>query len=463
MEPRRPARAWVIFLIVAVAVTLAATIVLLIRGPQGAQIATIIALLVAVVTLLATVYPLLPQPPSETESSNQPPSEAESSNQPSPLSRDVSGTKLFYKTWHLIRAYQVIEATVIVLAVAAYHLYITYPSPAADITLTVTGGVTLLQQDEHLNYQRALVFQLSDGQYGYLARPDDRWWRPWSSIKLAPDWPGFTDATVFASRYTGLEFLGLQDGTVMFTYRDNVLRWYDPSPILVNGLELMGVSATPGFMQYTWTNVDNPQFLAIIPSSDKGLELYERVEKWPWGWVAPIDNRIGATLGNISAVSSVKLVDGSLYLVVRVGSHLFELTHPPLAYNSPDAPPDGFGEGWSTPKEIRAPNGAPVTVSGDPQLIATGVSAEGTTNLLIAVPVPDGAVLLSNNSEDEIWNIERLPINHDVNALTLLNGNVDGRSNLDITYRQGDRLLYIWRWDNGLWHEPARVEWGAGS
>jgi hypothetical protein len=451
MEHRRPARAWAIFLVIAAAI--AVTIVLLIMGAQGAQIAAIIALLVAVVTLLATVYPLLPQPSSE----------AESSNQPSSLPRDVSDTKLFYKTRHLIRAYQVIEATVIVLAILAYHLYITYASPAADIMLRVTDGVTLLQQDDHLNYQRALVFQLSDGQYGYLARPDDRWWRPWSSIKLAPDWPGFTDTAVFASWYTGLEFLGLQGDTVMFTYRDNALRWYDPSPILVNGLKLMEVNTTPGFMQYTWTNVDNPQFLAMIPSSDKGLELYERIEKRPWGWVAPIDNTIGANLGNISAVSSAELADGSLYVVVRADSHLFELTHPRLTYNSPNAPPDSFGEGWSTPKEIRSANGAPVTVSGDPQLIATGVSAQGTTNLLIAAPVPDGAILLSNSSENEIWNIERLPINHDVDALTLLNGNVGGRDNLDVTYRQGDQLLYIWRWDNGPWHEPAPVEWGTGS
>ena len=94
-------------------------------------------------------------------------------------------------------------------------------------------------------------------------------------------------------------------------------------------------------------------------------------------------------------------------------------------------------------------------------LFRSGVSALGTT-LLLAVPVPDGAILLSSTAGSSIWKPERLPINRPVAALTLLAGNVDGRPNLDVSYRQGNHLLHIWRWDNGPWDPPSPVEWGTG-
>jgi len=449
-------RGWIILLAVAVVAGLVATTVLWRMGTQGAQIATIIGPYLALLSLLATVRPLLPQRSSKVRLSSPAP----------PPPWNVSDIALFDKLFDAVRrqmsTYQIIGASVIALITLAYCLYVTDTAPSGGFkTLTVKGSVTLLEQDKHLNDQRALVFQLSDGRFGYLARPDDRWWLPWSSINLAPAWPGFTDDVVFASLYTGLEFLGIQSGVVMFAYRDNVLHWYDPTPILVNGLQLTGVSANPGFMQYTWSNV-NPQFLALIPDSDKGLGLYERVEKPPWEWVAPTGGRIGAVLGKISAVSAAEFADGTLCVVVRTGSHLFELTHPALIY-SPDAPPSNFSKGWSAPAEIRAANGIPVSAAGYPQLIATSASASGATNLLLAVPVHGGAVLLSSTEGSVVWNVQRLPINHDVDALTLLTGRVSGRANIDIAYREGNQLLDTWQWDGGPWHAPVPVEWSSGS
>lgn len=323
--------------------------------------------------------------------------------------------------------------------------------PSGSNTLLVAGSVTLLQQDSWLSYQRALVFQRPDGRYGYLARPDARWWLPWSSINLAPPWPDFTQATVFASAYSGLEFLGLQGSSVMFAYRDNILHWHDPVPMQINGLPLTGVNISPGFLQYISPASGNPQFVALIPQPQGGLGVYERVEHPPWNWTDPV-GVIGASLSGISAVTSAELGDGSLCVIVRVGSHLFEITHPSTGL------PGGVGSGWNAPAEVRSGGGA-ITVSGSPQLIATTVSAAGSTGMLMAVPVPGGAALLRTVELGGSWDVEQLPIHSEVDAVTLLPGSVNGRGNMDITYREGNRLLNIWRWDNGPWYGPTFVQW----
>ena len=406
-------------------------IVLLRRGDQGVAISGIAAAYVALMTLVLVIYPL--------ESS---PTRPESPDPPVP---PPGGHRY---------------SACVGLALLVCFLCAADMVPAGGNTLLAAGSVTLLQQDKWLGSQPALVFQLPSGQYGYLARPDDRWWLPWSQISLAPGWPGFTDATVFASKYSGLEFLGTDDGGLAFAYRDNVLHWHDPTQVLVNGSPLAGVSTSLGFMEYTWSQAVNPQFLAFLPGPQGGLVLYERYEGNSFSWLGPMGRGIATKLGHISAVSSVELGDGSLCVVVRAGAHLFELTHPALTY-TPGQPPGDFGQRWSAPVELRVTNGAPVTVSGSPQLITTGVSALGTT-LLLAVPVPDGAILLSSTAGSSIWKPERLPINRPVAALTLLAGNVDGRPNLDVSYRQGNHLLHIWRWDNGPWDPPSPVEWGTG-
>ena len=458
MAQRPASRIMMIFVVAVLVVALLGTMVLLSLAALGVQIATDITPFLTVVTILIAWYTVYLQRSSESESSEE---------RPSPV-KGTPDNKLFSKLWRPTANHQTVALAGITLGILVCLLCVSDAPPIggntatiSDDTLTVSGGVTLLQQDSYLKSQRALVFQLSNGQYGYLARPDDRWWLPWPSKYLAPIWPGFMDATVFASLYSGLEFLGLEGNVVVFTHRDNVLRWYDPGPILVNGLQLTGVSTRPGFMQYAWSGT-NQQFLALVPRANGGLGLYERIEKFPWGWIGPVGSGIGTKLGTISAVTSVELGDGSLYVVVCAGSHLFELTHPLLTYSS-NGPPNDFGKGWSAPKEIRDGNGSPISVAGYPQLITTGVSALGTSSLLLAAPVHNGAMLLSNTDGGDVWNIERLPINHSVDALTLLSGTVDGRPNIDVTYREGDRLLYIWRWDNGPWYGPAPVKWGNGS
>jgi hypothetical protein len=414
-------------------VALIPTVVLLRRGDQGAVIAGIAAAYVALMTLVLVVYP--PEQPSATR--------PESPDRPVP---PAPGHHRYSSFAGLV---------LLICFLCAADMV-----PTGGNTLLVTGSVTLLQQDRWLGSQRALVFQLPSGQYGYLARPDDRWWLPWPEISLAPDWPGFTDATVFASYYSGLEFLGVDGDGLAFAYRDNVLHWHDPTPVLMNGSPLIAVSTSPGFMEYTWSQALNPQFLAFLPGTQGGLALYERYEGNSFPWLGPMGRGIATKLGHISAVTSVELGDGSLCVIVRAGAHLFELTHRALTY-TPGQPPGDFGQRWSAPVELRTANGVPVTVSGSPQLITTGVSALGTT-LLLAMPIPDGAILLSSTAGSSTWRPERLPINRPVDALTLLAGDVDDRANLDVTYRQGNHLFYIWRWDNGPWHPPSLVEWGTG-
>jgi hypothetical protein len=204
-------------------------------------------------------------------------------------------------------------------------------------------------------------------------------------------------------------------------------------------------------MQYTSPASGNPQFLALISQPQGGLGLYERVEHPPWSWTGPV-GVIGTSLSGISAVTSTELGDGSLCAIVRVGSHLFEITHPSTGL------PGDASNGWSTPAEVRSGRGA-ITVSGSPQLIATTVSAAGSTGMLMAVPVPGGAALLSTVEPGGSWDVEQLPIHSEVDAVPLLAGSVNGRANIDVTYREGNHLLDIWRWDNGPWYGPALVQW----
>ena len=238
----------------------------------------------------------------------------------------------------------------------------------------------------------------------------------------------------------------------MFAYRDNILDWHDPVPMQINGLPLSGVNVSPGFMQYTTPVSENPQFLALIPQPQGGLGLYERIEHPPWNWIGPV-GVLGASLGGISAVTSAELGDGSLCVIVRSGSHLFEITHHSKGL------PGGAGSGWSTPAEVRTSRGA-ITVSGGQQLVATTVSALGSTGMLMAVPVPGGAALLATTKLGGSWDFEKLPIRSEVDALTVLTGSVNGRANIDVTYRDGNRLLQIWRWTNGPWSGPTQVQWG---
>jgi hypothetical protein len=77
----------------------------------------------------------------------------------------------------------------------------------------------------------------------------------------------------------------------------------------------------------------------------------------------------------------------------------------------------------------------------------------------MAVPVPGGAALLSAEQPASTWEVEQLPVHHTVDAITLLPGSVSDRANIDVTYREGNRLLYLWRWDGGPWHGPSLVQW----
>jgi hypothetical protein len=418
------------------------TVFLLSLGPEGAEVATILAAYVAWLGVLATWLGLPSQPPAETS----PPD----GTAPLPGSTPVAASPRAPLS-PAVKRRVIVIATALVIILAGLVSGIS-ASPSGSTSLLVTGDVTLLQQDRWLGNQRALVIQLPDGQYGYLARPDANWWLPWSSLRLAPRWPGFTKATVFASSYSGLEFLGIQGAGMMTAYRDNYLRWHDPVPMQVNGLPLSGVSARPGFMQYTSPADGQFQFLALIPQPAEGLELYERIEHPPWNWEGPV-GVMGASIRGISAVTSAELGDGSLCVIVRAGDHLFEMTH------SSRGLPGGAGSGWSAPAEVRSAIGA-ITVSGNPQLVAATVSTQGSTELLLSVPVPGGAALLSTEQPDGPWQVEQLPVHHTVDAITLLPGSVNGRANIDVTFREGNRLLYLWRWDDGSWHGPSPVQWG---
>ena len=95
-----------------------------------------------------------------------------------------------------------------------------------------------------------------------------------------------------------------------------------------------------------------------------------------------------------------------------------------------------------------------------PAARATTALAQGTTEMILAVPIRGGALLLTTAQLGSSWNEEQLPIHHDVDAVTVLPGSVNGRANLDLTYREGSHLLFIWRWNGGPWHAPSLVQAG---
>lgn len=427
---------------VGAAAGLALTIALLCLGPAGAEVATIVAAYIAWLGVLVTWFPLQPQQQPDSRSPNRLPTA------PSPESG------ITHRRVPISRALKLrITAIAVVIALVALAIFLGISAPlSSSKTFSVAGDVTLLQEDKWLNHQHVLVFQLPDGQYGYLARPDARWWLPWPTTSVAPDWPGFTGAAVFASYYSGLEFLGFQGGNVTFAYRDNYLRWHSPVAIQIGNLPLASSSTSLGFMQYTSLADDQPHFLALMPEPHGGVALYERIEKPPWNWIGPV-GVIGASLDASPAVTSAELADGSLCVIVRAGSHLYEMTHLPAGL------PGSIGSGWTAPTEVRSGNSA-VTVSGNPQLVATTALAQGTTEMILAVPIRGGALLLTTAQLGSSWNEEQLPIHHDVDAVTVLPGSVNGRANLDLTYREGSHLLFIWRWNGGPWHAPSLVQAG---
>jgi hypothetical protein len=144
---------------------LAATIALLTFGAEGAEIATVVAVYIAWLGVLVAWFAL----DSQRHPGPDPPGLAPGARDPrAPLSSAVKR--------------RVIAIAVVVVILFAGLLSGISAPPTGSRILLVAGGVTLLQQDRWLNYQRVLVFQSSDGQYGYLARPDARWWLPWQSI-----------------------------------------------------------------------------------------------------------------------------------------------------------------------------------------------------------------------------------------------------------------------------------------
>lgn len=269
-------------------------------------------------------------------------------------------------------------------------------------------------------------------------------------------------STVFASGYSGFEMLGTNGGTLTFAWRgDNNLAnpgWHGPGSVLVNGDPLQGVRGRPGFLQYpTYVPGQSQpvwQFLALVPQDMGGVGLYERVEPGPFDWGTHLFGVIARQLGLIDSVTAVMTGSGGLVAVVQAGSRLYELSH------ARGHLPADFGTGWSPPTEVRTAGGGGISVIGDAELI-NATSRPGGTHLDLAIPVRDGLVLLTAATATNQWTAERLPVHQQVDSVTLLGGEVDGRPNTDIIYRSGSHLFNIWKWDNGTWHQPTLARWGS--
>ena len=322
--------------------------------------------------------------------------------------------------------------------------------------LLVSGTVTLVRQDTHAGYAPALIFQLQSGEVAYLTRSDDRWWLPWQGLRIASRWPTVQDYTVFASDYTGFEFLGNNGGELMSGYRDNVGHWHNPVPVLVGNDPVIGVTGRPGFIQYPLYSAtsEKPQFIALVPRQNGGVSLYERKEPSEIDWGEKPWAIVARRLGRVASVVMNKPDDGTLQVVLRVGNRLYVLHH------SKGHLPHDLGTDWSAPLALRVAGGKDLSATGDPALISLTEPSSGRTMLLLAVPVRNGLDLLATTGNaSNVWNLEQLPTNGRANSVSLLAGNVEGRTDIDVTYRSGTNLLYVWRWLDGPWHRPALVRW----
>jgi hypothetical protein len=318
----------------------------------------------------------------------------------------------------------------------------------------VTGGITLMRQ---VNGQPVIAFPLPGGGMGYCTRSDSRWWQAWPTVVFNPRAPVIGRSTVFASGYSGLEILGTDSGTLTYAWRGNSLdrfRWHGPGPVLVGGQSLTGVRGVPGFLDYpTYTPAPVPQFLALVPEHNGGIGLYERVEPGPFDWGKRRFGLIASQLGLIDSVTAVMTGNGGLVAIMRAGSRLYETSH------SRGNLPADFGTGWSRPTRLRTPDGT-VPADGNPDLINSS-DAPGRTHLALTVPVSNGVMLLTPAASTGLWEAQRLPIHQHPASVTLLNGEVKGRPNMEVAYRIGHSLFNLWKWDNGTWHQPVLLRWGS--
>lgn len=329
---------------------------------------------------------------------------------------------------------------------------------SADIpsggTLAASRDVVLVRQD---NRQPVLIFTLPGGGVGFCSRPDSRWWLPWPVLSLDSHAPVIRRSTIFASSYTGFEVLGTDSGTLTFAWRGhngNHFQWHAPVAVQVHRDPVRHVQGKPGFLQYlVYTPTKTiPQFLALVPQSNGGVGLYERREPGPVDWRNHRFGVIARNLGPADSVTAVRTLNGGLVAVLRAGSRLYEVTH-----RRGNLPAD-FGSGWSHPTEIPAVGGATISAIGDPDLTL----AARRTQLDLAVPVRDGLALLTQTANtSNAWIYQRLPIRRHVTSVSILSGEVNGRPNTEIVYRSGLQLFNIWKWDNGAWHQPVPVRWGA--
>ena len=347
------------------------------------------------------------------------------------------------------------------LLAAVVVIVVVYPCSAdvaAGGTVAVIGDIMLVRQ---YNNQPAIIFTLATGGIGYFTRPDSRWWETWAASYIDPHEPVIEQSTIFASGYGGFEVLGNEGGTLTFAWRSNYLqnfRWNEPVIITVHGKSLTGIRGRPGFLEYPAVVPGKPlpirQFLALVPQSTGGVGLYERVEPGPTDWGSYRWGLIARQLGRIDFVTATVTGDGGIMAILRIGTRLYEVSHPPGSL------PQDFGTGWSAPTEIRTAGNSRVSADGDPELINAVEPPQ--TQLELAVPVDGGLELLTPLSgTDGRWRIDRIPVPGGVDSVSVLGGSVGNRTNIDVVYRSGSYLFSTWKWDGGKWSTPMIVTWGA--
>jgi hypothetical protein len=180
-------------------------------------------------------------------------------------------------------------------------------------------------------------------------------------------------------------------------------------------------------------------------------------------WHGPVG--FGADVGLIEAVSLIQGNFGEIgnleLVAVDVGGH--NLMHFWCDY--------GSSFEWHGPNRISERSLVPA-FSGNPAMIRSKPEGEGIGNFELVVPKANGGFsyyLRNNNRPDLRW---LGPFDFAVDAgifdaVTLIQSNLEGSTNLELVARSGDRLVSFWRESDmepePKWHGPFPIDMGVAG
>jgi hypothetical protein len=327
------------------------------------------------------------------------------------------------------------SAVILLLLTCSFAVVNAPPLPA-------DGDLALVREDG----KARIVVPLANRGIAYCERSDDNWNSDWQLPLVQRNWLTFDSRDTFASVYHGLEVLGRNGDQLYFTYRDNKGRWRTET------LLDSGVRGHPSFIQIP--RPDRTLILAgFVPGVRGGVDIYERLDTTASQDWKPPSALLPPQVGLVDAVTVVDTGDEHLEAVLRIGSHLYEMSR------NPSNTKGDLSRGWSGPQSLRVVAGGQPDAVGDPRLIldVRGIVAS-SKRLQLAVPVRSGLRLLTAGTVTaNQWTEQSLPVDRPPDSVALLNGTTNGRPTLEVVYRVGTNISQTWEQEGGSWLPPRKL------